>query len=289
MTPNPHPNIAFFGTPYAARDTLAFLVAHGITPSVVVTNPDQPKGRGLVQSPSETKAWALAHALPVQTPHTLDDDAIAALRAYRADFAIVVAYGKIFPKTLIDAFPKGVINVHYSLLPSYRGASPVEEALKRGDAMTGVTIQKMAAALDTGDVLAAQSTPIHPEETARELRPRLIALGAALLVESIPAITAGTLTGTPQDARRATYAKKIKKEDGKISLADNATHNWNLYRAYAEWPGTYFFARRDNARVRVKIVRAAYASDAFIIERVIPEGKREQPYAAFLDAGWVAE
>mgnify|MGYP000591466007 CR=1 FL=1 len=314
MTKNTPPNFIFFGTPSVARDTLAFLVENGFSPTAVVTNPDRPRGRGLTLTPSETGAWARARGIPVLTPSVLDAEAIAACACGAgaggdtngadadggkgedsggsivtpADLAIVVAYGKIFPQTLIDAFPKGVINVHYSLLPKYRGAAPVEAAILNDDKTTGVSIQKMTLALDAGDILAAQSTPIHPDETARDLRARLTTLGAELLTKLLPAISQGTL-GVAQDETKATYAPKIKKEDGRVFLGSDAHENWNKYRAYFEWPGTYFFAARPPKKIRVKITRARFARGAFIIERVIPEGKREQPYDRFMSTGWVAE
>ncbi|TSC70007.1 MAG: methionyl-tRNA formyltransferase, partial [Parcubacteria group bacterium Gr01-1014_49] len=148
------PSFAYFGTPSVASETLAMLLEQGFVPDVVVTSPDAPKGRGLALAPSETKELALLHGIPVLTPEKLDTEAIARIAAYECEYAIVVAYGKIFPETLISAFPQGVINVHYSLLPKYRGATPLEAALLAGDAVTGVTMQKMAKELDAGDIIA---------------------------------------------------------------------------------------------------------------------------------------
>ncbi|MFA6408547.1 MAG: methionyl-tRNA formyltransferase, partial [Candidatus Paceibacterota bacterium] len=137
---------AYFGTPKVASDTLSFLVEHGWTPSLVVTSPDAPRGRGLVLKPCPTKELALAHNIPVLTPEKLDSDTISAIREYGCDYALVVAYGKIFPEELIASFQRGVLNVHYSLLPKYRGATPLETALLNGESTTGVTIQKMVKA-----------------------------------------------------------------------------------------------------------------------------------------------
>src|SRR6185369_10832585 len=157
---NPSPSFVFFGTPNVASETLAILVEHGFVPSLVVTSPDAPKGRGLVLTPSPVKAFALAHDLPFITPAALDDDILSEIRSSGASYALVVAYGKIFPESFIEAFPKGVINVHYSLLPKYRGATPLETALLSGEKETGVTIQKMVRELDAGDVIAQESTAI---------------------------------------------------------------------------------------------------------------------------------
>ena len=282
MTTSPKP-FAFFGTPYVARDTLA---SQGYIPEVVVSSPDARRGRGLTLTPSETKAWALECDLKILTPETIDADFIEQIKAYGCAYAIVVAYGKILPQALIDAFPQGILNIHYSLLPKYRGASPVEGALLNGETETGVTVQQMVYALDAGDILASETTNILPEETTRELRPRLVSLGARLLAEMLPAFEAGTLTPVPQDHAHATMTKKIRKDQGELSLQGNATENWNRYRAYAESPGTYTFLEKDGNRIRVKIRTAAYENGAFVPVRVVPEGKNETAYSSLVSSGY---
>lgn len=267
---------AFFGTPTVASETLAALLASGHTPAVVITNPDAPKGRGMELAPSPTKELALAHSIPVLTPETLDANAIAEITAYGCEYAIVVAYGKIFPQALIDAFPKGAINVHYSLLPKYRGAAPVEAALLHGESETGVSVQKLALKMDAGDILAQKSIALDQAETVRELFPKLIALGSETLLEILPAFEAGTATGTPQDEHAATHAPKIKKEDGLLDLSDAPEKNWNKYRAYLFRPGTYFM---ENG-LRMKITKASFTNGSFKIERVTAPGKPEQDYAS---------
>lgn len=281
-----HKPFAFFGTPYVARDTLAHLVAQGYRPSVVVTSPDAPRGRGQVLTPSDTRAWADAHNIPVLTPERIDDAAIAAIATYECEYAIVVAYGKILPQSLIDAFPLGVLNIHYSLLPKYRGASPVEAALLHGDSVTGVAIQKMVFELDAGDIIAHAETPIEPTETTRELRPRLITLGAELLVKILPDFEAGAIIPESQDHTAATITRKIPKSAGELSLTGDAQENWNKYRAYAESPGTYFFMEKDDKRIRVKIRTASFTNNTFTPERVVPEGKSETDYTNLLSVGW---
>lgn len=265
---------AYFGTPQVASETLETLIKHGFVPVVVVTSPDAPSGRGLTLTPSATKTLALAHDIPVLTPHTLDAEALAAIQAYDCDYAIVVAYGKIFPENLIAAYPSGVLNVHYSLLPKYRGATPLEGSLLAGETKTGVTIQKMVKELDAGDIIAQKATEIASDETALELRPRLIALGAALLVETLPAYLQGDIAPIPQNQTLVTLTRKLKKEAGLISLEDSAETNWNKYRAYADSIGTYFF---ENGK-RMKITKASLRAGHFVVERVIPEGKRETNY-----------
>jgi len=271
---HPSHNFIFFGTPAVASETLATLLSHGFTSALVVTSPDAPRGRGLVLTPSPVKVLALEKNIPVITPEKLDAAAIAAIAAHHADHALVVAYGKIFPEELIAIFPKGVLNVHYSLLPKYRGATPLETALLAGETETGVTVQKMVKELDAGDIIAQEATPIAPTETARELRPRLITLGAELLVRTLPAFERGEITPTPQDAARATRARKLKKEDGQLDLSAPAEMNWHKYRAYADSIGTYFIQNEK----RIKITGAEFTRGEFRITRVIPEGKKETAY-----------
>lgn len=277
----PKSRFAFFGTPKVASDTLATLIEHGFIPTVVVTSPDAKKGRGLTLTQSETKALALAHGLTVITPKTLDADAIASIGTFGCDYAVVVAYGKIFPEALIRVFPRGVLNVHYSLLPKYRGATPVETALLNGETETGVTIQKMAKKLDAGDVIAQETTEIRKDETVRELRQRLIALGANILIKTIPDYLTGNITPTPQDHTRATFTKKITKEDGLIDLSQDPLANYRKIRAL----DAYFFTERNGRHIRVRVANAAYRDGTLVITSVIPEGKKEMSYEDFLRGG----
>ena len=271
----PRHNFIFFGTPRVARETLAELLARGLAPKLVVTSPDAPAGRGLALTPSPVKQLAEAHRIPLITPAVLDEETVERIREADAEYAVVVAYGKIFPEELISAFPKGVLNVHYSLLPKYRGATPLEAALLAGERETGVSIQKMAKELDAGDILAQRATAIDPLETARELRPRLVSIGAELLVETLPAYERGEGTLVPQPTASPTpHARKLKKEMGELDLGATGNENWNKYRAYADSIGTYFF----NNGKRVKITAARLEGGRFVVERVVPEGKREMAY-----------
>lgn len=276
-----HTPFIFLGTPYIARDTLAYLLEHGYVPKLVVTNPDRPQGRGQVLTSSETKIWALEHNLPVITPEKITPEVIAEIESYGCTYAICVAYGKILPETLITIFPKGILNVHYSLLPKYRGASPVESALLHNESMTGVTIQKMVFELDAGDILAREEVPIFPFETTKELRPRLVGIGAKLLTESIPSYLEGTLIPTPQNHAEMTRCGKIAKAEGELHLDDDAIKNWGKYRAFTEGPGTYFFVEKNNAKIRVKITHATLEDESFKVLKVIPEGKKEMDFEVF--------
>ncbi len=268
---------AFFGTPDVAEETLLILKNSGFVPALIVTSPDKPQGRGLIVTAPPVKTWALTHNIPVLQPEQIDTDFISQISSYDLEIFIVVAYGKILPQTLIDIPQKGVLNIHYSLLPKYRGASPVESAILSGDTETGVTIQKMELKMDTGPIIAEEKVRIGESMIAPELKKVLIETGGSLLAKILPEFTAGKIEPTPQDHTLATYCKKISKEDGLISLSDDAIKNYNKYRAYFTWPGTYFFVNEK----RVIIKDAELKDGSFVIKRVIPEGKKEMTYEVF--------
>ncbi len=265
----------FFGTPELAKETLDILKDRGFLPSLVVTSPDKPIGRHFTITPTPVKVWAEENNIPVLTPEKIDPEFISQLETYNLELAIVVAYGKIFPQNIIDLFPLGVLNIHYSLLPKYRGASPVESAILNLETETGVTIQKMVQQMDAGPILAVTRVEIGIDETTQDLRKRLTHIGAELLADTIPSWVYGNIVPTEQDHAEATRCKKINKEDGEIKLDDDAKLNYAKYRAYFIWPGIYFF---DEHGKRVKITKARFEKGEFIIERIIPEGKKETDY-----------
>lgn len=269
----------FFGTPELARETLDVLEAHGFIPSAIVTAPDKPTGRHFTLTPTPVKVWAQTHHIPLLTPTMLDEKVHADIQAIGASFGIVVAYGKILPESLLQLFPKGLLNIHYSLLPKYRGASPVESAILHNESETGVTIQKIHAKMDYGPIVAHTITAISANETGPELRRRLTGLGATLLVTTVPKWIQNEIQPIEQNHEVATFCKKIKKEDGEIKLDDDPQINWNKYRAYFGWPGTFFFDERGK---RVKITKATLKDGKFVIEKVIPEGKKEVLYEDFV-------
>ncbi len=208
----------------------------------VVTQPDRPKGRELKLQPSPAKALALQTGLPVLQPERARDDAFAgALRDLRPDLIAVAAYGQILPPSILDLPRFGCLNVHTSLLPRYRGAAPIQWAILNGDAETGVTIMKMDPGLDTGDILTQARTPIHPEDTSETLHHRLARMGGELLVRTIPDYVAGGISPRPQPAEGATYAPKIKKQDGHLDWTQPAPAIWNRVRGLVPWPGAFSF------------------------------------------------
>lgn len=196
---------------------------------------------------------------------------------FQFDFFIVVAYGKIIPENILKIPELGSINIHYSLLPKYRGASPVESAILNGETETGVTIQQMEYKMDSGPIIAQEKIQIGDDETAPELRKRLIQLGGELLVKTLSEYIKNKIKPTPQDESQSTYCKKIKKEDGEISLNDNSVKNYNKFRAYANWPRIFFFRNGK----RIIITGAELKNDQFIIKKVLPEGKKEITWQEF--------
>lgn len=236
--------LAFFGTPEAAVPSLERLAGASHDIALVVTQPDRPKGRGYEPAPSPVKQAALARGLAVLEPLKIrQPEFIDTLRGLSLEAMVVVAYGKIIPQAIIDIPPLGIVNVHFSLLPAYRGAAPVEWAVANGETRTGVTTMRIDAGLDTGDILLQRETGIGPEETAAELTRRLALMGADLLVETLDGLRAGTLTPRPQDHARATYAPMLTKEDGRIDWSWPAAKIHNRVRGFQPWPGAYCLFR----------------------------------------------
>lgn len=265
--------IIFFGTPNVSAEVLRALHSAGYEIASVVTNPDQPVGRKHTITPPPVKVAALELGLPVFQPQKLDSDFTEKLTANgQGLMAIVVAYGKIIPQTLIDAFPHGLLNIHYSLLPKYRGASPVEHAILNGDEVTGVSIQKLVFKLDAGPVIASREVSIDNEVTTPELKERLTNVGIELLLETLPKYIDGSITPIEQNETLATHCGKILKADGEIKLSDSEMEKWLKYRAYFGWPGVFYF---DEHNKRNKITLATFENGKFVIKKLIPEGKCE--------------
>ncbi len=271
-------NIAFWGTPELTTTYLDALKASGFLPCVIITNPDRPKGRGQKLGESPAKIWGKENNIPVLTPEKLDTDFKSRLSIFNLDVSLVVAYGKIMPEDIINIPQHGTLNVHYSLLPHLRGASPVESAILAGEKETGVSIQIMRKVLDSGPVIAEEKTAIGEDETTPALRARLSEMGAKLLVNILADYISGKLEAKEQDDSLATFCKKIKKEDGEINLNDDPETNWRKYKAYKESPRTYFFEEENGKKVRMIISSSHYEDGRFIIDRIIPEGRKEQPY-----------
>lgn len=233
--------IIFMGTPDLAGESLkALLRAPEFQIVAVVTQPDQPKGRGLKLQPSAVKEIATEHQLPVLQPDRAREESfIQQLRAFEPDLIAVAAYGQILPKAILDLPRFDCLNVHTSLLPKFRGAAPIQRAIMEGEAETGVTIMRMDVGLDTGDILTQEKTSIEPGDNAQTLHDRLAEIGAKLLVQTIPDYVAGKIQPRPQPVEGVSHAAKIKKQEGQIDWALPARMIWNRLRGLTPWPGAF--------------------------------------------------
>jgi len=239
----------FMGTPQFAVPCLDALVEIADV-AAVVCQPDKPSGRGLELTPAPVKKRALELGLTVVQPTKLKTGEFAAwLRELAVDVALVVAYGRILPKDVLEAPRLGCVNVHASLLPKLRGAAPITWAVVRGEPETGVTLMKMDVGMDTGDMLQKLATPITEEETAGELGERLSALGALAVRKGLPAYVAGGLTAEPQDHAQATLAPMLEKKDGRIDFAKPARAVHDHVRGMTPWPGAFTTARGKTLKV----------------------------------------
>ena len=230
--------VVFMGTPDFSVGTLEALVEAGYEITGVVTQPDKPKGRGKQMMPTPVKEAAEKHGLPVYQPRRVRDaEAIEEIRKMEPDVIVVVAFGQIIPKEILDMPKYGCINVHASLLPAYRGAAPIQWAVMNGDEVSGVTIMKMDEGLDTGDMLTKVEVPLAADETGGSLFDKLAAAGAKLLVETLPKLEKGEVTPEKQPEISTTeYARMIKKEDGKIDWTKSAVEIERQIRAMSPWP-----------------------------------------------------
>ncbi len=230
----------FMGTPEFALPTFQGLIEAGVNLCGVFTQPDRPRGRGKQLAPPPVKELALKHNIPVFQPEKLRDPlAVEQLQKLQPDLIVVVAYGQILPKSVLDIPRYGCINVHASLLPRYRGAAPINKAVVDGEQVTGVTTMLMDVGLDTGDMLIKRATEIGDEETAGHLHDRLSLLGREAMEETLRRLCDGTLRPEPQEDALSSYAPMMKKEDGRINWHCSATVIHNLVRGLSPWPGAF--------------------------------------------------
>lgn len=262
----------FFGTPDFALPVLDALVSLPFVELMaVVTQPDKPVGRSQALTPPPVKSWAIKHEIPVWQPTTLKQKSfIEQFQETAPDVCIVVAYGKIIPATLLVQAPRGWLNVHASLLPAYRGASPIQAAILHGETETGVTLMQLDAGLDTGPIITQEKTPITPDENFASLHDKLGQLGATLIAQSLLPYLNGDVKPTPQDNSKATLTTTIAKTDGRIDWKKSSTEIDRQIRAYTPWPGAYCFwtpRKTTSAELRLKILSAVPAETA---HRVLP-------------------
>lgn len=295
--------IVFLGTPEFAVPSLEGSVEAGHNIVAVITQPDRPKGRGREVSEPPVKQAAKRLGLPVHQPDKIRTPEFHTfLKGLGADAMVVVGYGKIIPQSIIDIAPRGIVNVHASLLPKYRGAAPIQWAIANGETRTGVTTMRIDAGLDTGDILLQSETGIGPEETAPELSPRLARLGAGLLVETLLRIEDGTIVPRPQNDAEASFAPVLKKENGRIDWTRPAQEIYNRIRGFLPWPGCYSRFRSRQLQVwravvggdgkgapgslhpsRGRLFVACGANTALELLEIQLEGKKRMAAADFLN------
>lgn len=300
-------NFAFFGTSHVAVYVLDELEKAEYRPSLVVTMPDAPKGRGHKVAAPAVKEWALARNIEVLQPEKLDSEFTCKLQAKNYKLCIICDYGKILPKEVLSVPPRGFLNVHPSLLPRLRGASPMRSAILTDEKKTGVTIMLVDEKMDHGPIISQKTVPIPGWSTDDQGRvfdglalrslgeggpPRitdmeriLMSEGGKLLAKIMPLWVRGDIEARVQNHDIATYCEIFKKEDGQLALSDNAYTNLLKIRAFEGWPGTYMYFVRGDKTIRTKIVDAHLEANALVIDRVIPEGKKEMGYEEFLRSG----
>ena len=274
--------IAFFGTPEFAIQVFDDLYSAGIQPTLVVTQPDKPAGRKLALTPPPVKNWSLQKNISLLQPEKLNDDFKKKLEETDWDLFIVAAYGLIVPQNILDIPKYGTLNIHPSLLPKHRGATPIQQAILEDDG-TGVTIMVMDSKMDHGDILVQEKTTVESwPPTTPELMAVTATQGAKMIIDNLQDYIQGDLLPQPQEHEKATFTDKIIKKDGLIDLLESDEKNFRKIQAYSHWPRTYFFTEKQGKDIRVIITSAKLINGKLHIERVVPEGKKEIDYKDFL-------
>ncbi|MBI5400956.1 MAG: hypothetical protein HZB12_02485 [Candidatus Yonathbacteria bacterium] len=283
-----NPRIAFLGTSRFSVIVLEEMAREGVFPSLIITAPPRQKGRGLALAPSEVKVWADAHSIPTLEPEKLDSEFISQLSSANCQLFVIASYGKIVPRVVLDLPKYGTLNVHPSLLPKLRGASPIQSGILEDVPLfssheTGVTIMLIDEEVDHGAIVTSEKIlmPNWPPKGA-ELEETLGTLGGKLLVKTIPLWLAGSIIPTEQAHEEASYTKKMTSGSGHIYLDDDPVRMYRKIRAFDSWPRAYFTTVRNGREVRVVVTDAHLADGKLILDRVIPEGKKEMLYEDFV-------
>lgn len=305
----PKIRVLFMGTPAFAEIILRTLIEKEYNIVAAFAQPDRPAGRKQELSVSPVKTLALSKSIPVEQPERLDEAAIEKIRSFKPDLIVVAAYGKILPKAILDIPGFGCINVHASILPRWRGASPVQNALMAGDQETGVTIMLMDEGMDTGPIVSQQALGIGSDDTSDVLLGKLANLGASLLSETLPLWIRKKIEPREQDETQSTVCQLIEREDGRVFWNESAETIFNRYRGLSPWPGIFSFWKRQNGEfVRVKFERIALqktdpgverklgevfetgehiairaGKGAIVLERLQPSGKESMPARDFVN------
>lgn len=276
----------FFGTGEIARHVLEELVSAQLYPTLIVTAPDKPQGRGMHLSPSPVGILAENLAIKTLKPARLGAEAVSMLKQGGFELFIVADYGVLLKKEVLDIPPRGTLNMHPSLLPRLRGPSPIRSAILTDERQTGVTIMVLDEEMDHGPLVAQRKVIVDPwPPRAVILEERLAREGGALLAEMIPLWVQKQIEAHPQNHDVATYTKKFEKQDGEVRFMDDAYTNLLKIRAYEGWPTAYAFFERGGKRIRVQLLDAHLAHDVLVLDTVKPEGKNAMPYSEFVRSG----
>lgn len=292
-------NIVFMGTPDFAVKSLERVISDGHTVSAVYTKADAPKGRKMELTPSDVKVCALKHGLTVYSPTSLkSDEEVNRLKSFNPDLIVVVAYGKLLPKSVLDIPKYGCVNVHGSILPRWRGAAPIQWTVLSGDEYGGVTTMFMNEGLDTGDILFTQRVRVGENETSGELFDRLCNDGAELLSKTIEVLESGSIKPVPQNNNEATYAPMLNKKQGEINWNKTAREIHNTVRGLSPWPGTSTLLSGKRVKIletrlsslegipgtvlSIKPLTVACSEGAVVIKKLQLEGKRAMTDEDFL-------
>ena len=278
------PNFVFWGTSEFSVYILDALAERGFLPSLIVSTPDKPQGRKLEIKPTLTKVWAEAHGIPVLQPEKLRDneDLFSSLQAINADVFVVASYGKIIPERFLNIPKAQTLNVHPSLLPDLRGPSPIETAILRDIKNTGVTIMRLDKEMDHGPTVIQKEFTVNEWPKREELEKTLGAVGGELLADIFPDWVLGKIEEKEQDHSKATYCKKIEKQDAQLDLSADPYENFRKIRAYSGWPNAFYFLEHSGKKIRVVINDAKFENRSLLLTRVTPEGKKEMDYHDFL-------
>jgi methionyl-tRNA formyltransferase len=282
---NQNVKTAYFGNSKFSAYCLNNMKASGLTPDLIITTPDRPKGRKLELTPSETKSWAITNNVAfIEQEKIRDQDFINKLQSDNFELFIVASYGKIIPKSILDMPKFSTINIHPSLLPKYRGPSPLQGQILHDDKNVGVTIMKMDEQVDHGPIII-QGNVIIPNWPSKldELKQITAKTGADLLAKILPDWILGKITPTEQNHTEATFTKKIEKIDGLVDIVNGDPYqNFLKIQTYHLWPRAYFMQKIDDKEIRVVITEANFENDTLNITKIIPEGKKEMNYQDFL-------
>lgn len=304
----PQVRVVFMGTPALGQAMLEALIAEKYNIVGVVTRPDRPVGREQTLEQSPVKVTATKHGIAVFQPERLNDEAIREIKEWKPDIIVVAAYGRILPKSLLELPGFGCVNVHTSLLPRWRGASPIQNALMAGDTETGVTLMLLNEGMDTGDIITKRACPIDPHERADALTLKLTQLGQALLIETLPLWVKRKVTAIPQSSEGMTLCQLIEREDGHVFWNTSAQEIYNRFRGLYPWPGIFtFWKRGEDDIIRIKLHEISFqkltpsedhllghvfeigdkigvktSEGVIFLEMIQPEGKTVMPARAFL-------